>query len=128
MIIFQVEAKVKPGHEATFEDQLEKTTALIAQNEPNYALYSYLNSDQSQATFFNIATDAEALANHFMEAGNDPEGQKRLMSCLEITSVQLYGTLSVELEEKLKPMGAQFFKPHSGTFDRMITVRDSVPA
>jgi len=128
MIIFQVEAKVKPGQEATFEDQLEKTTALIAQNEPNYALYSYLNSDKSEATFFNITANSEALANHFVEAGNDPEGQKRLMSCVEIISVQLYGNLSAELEENLKPMGAQFLKPHSGTFDRMIAVKDAVPA
>ena len=128
MIIFQVKANIKPDQAATFTDQIEKTTALIAKNEPNYALYTYVNGDQSEATFFNIAADADALANHFAEAGNDPEGQKRLMSTVEITSVHLYGDLPSELEERLKPMGAKFFKTHSGTFDRMIVANNLVAA
>ncbi len=128
MIIFQVEANVKPDQVDTFEDQIVKTTALIAQKEPNYTLYSYFDRGNLTATFFNIAADNEALANHFVEAGNDPEGQQRLMSSVEITSVKLYGNLSPELKEKLKPMGAQFFEPHSGIFDRTIAVKELVAA
>ena len=128
MIIFQVEANVKPDQVDTFEDQIVKTTALIAQNEPNYTLYSYFDRDTLTATFFNIATDNEALANHFVEAGNDPDGQRRLMSTVEIISVKLYGNLSPDLKEKLKPMGAQFFEPHSGIFDRTIAVKQAVAA
>ena len=128
MIIFQVEATVKPDQVDTFADQIVKTTHLIAQNEPNYTLYTYFDRATLTATFFNIAADNEALAYHFAEAGNDPEGQKRLMGSVEITSVKLYGKLSPELKEKLKPMGAQFFEPHSGIFDRTIAVKEAVIA
>ena len=49
------------------------------------------------------------------------------MSCLETTSVRVYGNLTPELHEKMTPMGALFFKPHSGAFDRTFAAENAVP-
>ena len=121
MIIFMVDANVKAGLVGTLQTQLEKTTANIAQNEPNYALYTYFNKDQTTVTFINMASDSDALANHFAQAKLDPEGQKQLNSCIEFTSMKLYGQLSIEVEEMVANMPLQRIVPDSGTFDRILT-------
>ena len=123
MIFFVVEATVKPGLASTLQDQLEKTTEKIAQNEPNYALYSYFNSDQTKVTFINVASDSDALAQHFAQAKNDPEGQQILNSCIEITTMKLYGHLSSDVEAMVQAMKPQRFVPDSGTFDRLLATR-----
>ena len=121
MIIFIVDANVKAGLAGTLRTQLEKTTANIAQNEPNYALYTYFNEDQTTVTFINMASDSDALANHFAQAKLDPEGQKQLNGCIEITSMKLFGQLSTEVEAMVATMPLQRIVPDSGTFDRILT-------
>ena len=76
MIIFIVEATVKAGLANTLQTQLEKTTSHIAENEPNYALYTYFSSDQTTVTFINIASDSDALANHFRSGKTRPGRSK----------------------------------------------------
>ena len=122
MIIFMVEANVKAGLAGVLQTQLEKTTANIAQNEPDYGLYTYFNDDKTIVTFINMASDSDALANHFAQAKNDPEGQKQLNSCIEITSMKLFGQLTPEVELMVSNMPLKHFVPDSGTFDRTLAV------
>ena len=126
MIIFIVDATVKSGLASALQAQLEKTTRRIARNEPNYALYTYFNSDQTAVTFINMASDSDALAHHFAQAKLDPEGQKQLNSCIEVTSMKLYGQLSPEVETTVAGMNPQRFVPDSGTFDRVLAVRQDI--
>lgn len=126
MIIFMVEANVKAGLADDLQSQLEKTTANIAQNEPNYGLYTHFNDDKTAVVFINMASDSDALAHHFAQAKNDPEGQKRLNSCIEITSMKLFGQLSPDVEAMVANMPLQRFVPESGTFDRTLTIRETV--
>ncbi len=126
MIVFIVEAAVKPGLAGALQTQLEKTTGNIAANEPNYALYTYFNSDKTAVTFINIASDSNTLADHFAQAKLDPEGQKQLNSCIEITSMKLYGQLSPEVEAMVAGINSQRFIPDSGTFDRVIAVQQEI--
>ena len=126
MIIFMVEAKVKSGMANALQTQMEKTTENIAQNEPNYALYTYFNSDQTVVTFINIASDSDALAYHFAQAKLDPEGQKQLFSCIDVTSMKLFGQLTPEVEAMVAGMNPKRFVPDSGTFDRMLAIQQEV--
>ena len=123
MIIFMVEANVKTGFADDLQTQLEKTTANIAHSEPNYALYTYFNSDQTTVTFINVASDSDALAHHFSQAKLDPEGQKQLNSCIDITSMKLFGQLSPKVEAMVASMPLQRLVPDSGTFDRILNVQ-----
>ena len=126
MIVFIVDAKVKAGLADDLQKQPAKTTANIAQNEPNYALYTYFNSDQTSVTFINMASDSDALANHFAQAKLDAEGQKRLNSCIEIASMKLFGQLSPEVEAMVASMPLQRLVPDSGTFNRILVAEETV--
>jgi len=125
VLIFIIKANVLPGQVEVLQRQMEETTARINQNEPGYALYLHFNPDQTIVTFVNLATDTDALANHFAEASKYPEASQRLFSSIQIVSVNVYGNLTPEAEALLRPIvspiNLEYIAPQSGTFDRLIS-------
>ena len=127
MITFIVKANVKSGQTATLTEALLATAAYISTNEPEFANYSYFGEDESQVTFINLINDSAAFASHFALAPQNEAGAA-VMGALDITSVEIYGELSPEVEAMVQGMNPLRRTAQSGTFDRQIAVRTLAPA
>ena len=127
MITFIVKANVKSGQTATLKEALLATAAFISANEPGFANYAYFNEDETQVTFINIINDSAAFTHHFAISSQNEAGPAT-MGSLEITGAEIYGELSSEAEAIVAGMKPLRRTAQSGTFDRMIVVKDAVPA
>ena len=125
MITFIVKANVKAGQAETLKEALTATAAFISDNEPSFATYSFFNGDDSQVTFINLISDSAAFAHHFAIAPQNAAAPA-MMGALEITSTEIYGELTSEIEAMVQRMNPVRRTAQSGTFDRVLTVRESV--
>ncbi|MCA9921539.1 MAG: hypothetical protein KC419_11165 [Anaerolineales bacterium] len=127
MITFIVKANVKSGQTETLKRALIETAAFISANEPDFANYSYFNDDESQVTFINLVTDSAALGKHFQLSPQNT-AMPTVMGALEVTSTEIYGDLSPEVEAIVQGMKPLRRTAQSGTFDRQIAVKEFAPA
>lgn len=118
MISFIVNANIKPGLEQELKDAVAATADFISEHEPDFATYAHFE-DGNQVTFVNLASDSDALAAHFAAAPNNAAGPA-MMGAIEVTSVDIYGDLSPEVEAMVAGMNPRRRTPAIGTFDRRL--------